>query len=193
MSNYTDRIFLDFYDCPHCFNYRDPDSVYAEFYADGACVGNHQHESYREAGCGVYSVIEGDKQFYRQNLDQCEFQTPTNNTAEVQAIRMTLTLAVDFAEGYPISISSDSKYALDSICRGYAKWDQGFNSNGKNAHWDLICEIRELMEYFPSVTFYKCQAHSENTCRGNYIADCLANEAIHNIDVQGYGNGDFIR
>ena len=25
-------MFLDFYDCPHCFNYRDSDSVYAEFY-----------------------------------------------------------------------------------------------------------------------------------------------------------------
>ena len=103
----------------------------------------------------MYSFIEGDERYYRQNLDQFNFQTPTNNTAEVQAIRMALTLAVDLAEGYPISIASDSNYALDSICRGYAQWDQGYNSNGKNAHWDLICEIRELMDNFSCVTFYR--------------------------------------
>jgi ribonuclease HI len=106
---------------------------------------------------------------------------------------MALTLATDLAQGYPISIASDSKYALDSICRGYAQWDQGYNSNGKNSHWDLICEIRELMDYFPCVTFYKCQAHSENTCYGNNAADSLAREAIQDHPDQGDDDGDFIR
>lgn len=130
----------------------------------------------------------------------------TNNTAEVQAIRMALILASNerlqfHAKNRYISISSDSEYALNAICRGYAEWPNGFTKAGnKNVHWNLICEIRRLMNRFSSVRFYKCNGHGSgrHSCEGNRAADSNAMSTTKLRPVahrgnQGYDGSDFIR
>jgi len=205
--NYQQKTVLQYFACPYCERYQCNDGTYAQYYTDGACSGNHQHYN-RDAGCGVHYTIEGKRFDFKQNLSHFNIREPvTSNTAEVQAVRTALILAsnerLEFhAKNRDISISSDSEYTLDAICRGYAEWHFGCNKSGKrNDHWHLICEIRQLMNRFSSVIFYKCNGHGSGrySCGGNRAADDLAVSTTKlrptgHHGGQGYAGGsDFIR
>lgn len=193
-SSYQDYRNLQFSDCYACNGYTNNNFDYI-YYTDGSCSGNHQTRTEnRRAGMGIYMIQNRQISHFRQNLDQCEIQHPvTNNTAEMQAVRLALEIASN-STNKTIAICTDSEYVLDAICRGYVDWRGGYTRNGKkNEHWALICQIRRAMDNFQQVQFFKCSSHRQYTCHGNKRADELAVEARDKRGHQGYINGNFIR
>lgn len=88
----------------------------------------------------------------------------TNNIAELEAIRAGLKAVKDKAK--PVRIYTDSSYAFGLLTQG---WKARKNP-------ELVAEIRDLMESFKDVRFYKVKGHSGDP--GNERADGLATAAI---------------
>ena len=184
MPIYKDKIVVPFRKCPECYHYDYKDGAATRYYTDGACSNNNSRVIRRSAGMGVFNIFRGEEYTFRQNLDECNFDEPvTNNTAELQAIKIALKFAKEDAQGKQIAIYSDSKYALDAICRGYAEWPSGYNSSGKSVHWPLINTIRQLMDNFEHVKFYKCTSHRRTSCYGIDRADELAVDGRRNRNL----------
>ena len=194
MPIYKNKITVPIRKCPECYDYYYKDGAVTRYYTDGACSNNNSRLVGRSAGMGVFNIYGGEEYTFRQNLNECNFDAPvTNNTAELQAIKIALKFAKEDAHRKQIAIYSDSTYALDAICRGYAEWPGGYNSAGRNVHWPLINTIRQLMDNFEHVKFYKCKAHSRNSCYGIDRADKLAVEGRRNKNLHENFQEIFIR
>merc|ERR1712223_38733 len=141
---------MQYYDCPKCNG--DWCEEYYQYCTDGCCIGNHHRdENDREAGMGIYwtengGTGDGRGYIYKQNLESCNIQDPfTNNTTELQAIRIVVKTVAE--RGEPISIHTDSEICLRWIC--------GHNYVNKPSHENLVEQIRRAIDdYYPEVTFY---------------------------------------
>jgi ribonuclease HI len=121
-------------------------------YTDGAVSGTPG-----PAGSGVV-FIQDSKIIYKISEP---IGVQTNNYAELMAIK----IALDTVKEYPnqrIILTSDSKYALGSICE---------NWNAKK-NISLIRKIKRLKNKFSKLTFKHCRGHSG--IFGNEQADICA-------------------
>lgn len=122
------------------------------FKVDGGCRNNGLDNAYGAAACCLMQPGgRGDYQYRTECLPN--HTEPTNQRAELLAIILALEWALDRYEqldGTPymmVSISSDSRYALDCLTNWKNTWiDNGWvNSRGDEvANRDLIEEALDL-------------------------------------------------
>ena len=143
-------------------------------YTDGAC-SNNGHEN-AMAGIGVFFGIDDPR-----NVSQRISGKQTNNTAELTAIEQVYSIVeADILSGIPISIVSDSEYAIRCVTTYGEKC--ALNQWKKVIpNMELVRRIYELYHGKSNVRFLHVDAHTGKTdvhSIGNDHADRLANMAI---------------
>ncbi len=137
-----------------------------DIYTDGACSGN--------PGAGGYGIVF----LYKQNRKELYkgYKLTTNNRMELKAIIVALKT---LKEPCIVNLYSDSKYALDSIQKGWVyKWQKNNwkrNKNEKALNSDLWQELLPLLEVH-KVNFIWVKGHDGNI--ENERCDELARNAI---------------
>ncbi|MDX2447451.1 MAG: ribonuclease H [Desulfobacterales bacterium] len=123
-------------------------------YTDGASSGNPG-----PSGIGVllrYGSHEKEISRY--------IGTATNNIAELEAIRVGLSLIRNPA--LPVRVYTDSSYALGLLAKGWKAL--------KNQ--ELVASIQKIVSEFEDISFVKVKGHSGDA--GNERVDGLATDAI---------------
>lgn len=123
-------------------------------FTDGASSGNPG-----PSGIGVLLRYNGNEKEISRNIGE-----GTNNIAELEAIRVALSLIKK--PELPVRIYSDSSYAIGLLTRNWKP--------KKNV--ELITSIKTLMKPFKNLTFVKVEGHSG--IEDNERADFLATSAI---------------
>lgn len=109
-------------------------------YTDGACSGNPG-----PGGTGVVVILrDGEVLEHSEAMVQT-----TNNRAELSAIKQALELLPDSAG--PVTIYTDSRYAVDVLTRGYKI----------KANRELVLEIRSILKEYKDLQILKVPGHAE--------------------------------
>ncbi|EMG48083.1 Ribonuclease H, putative [Candida maltosa Xu316] len=163
-------------------------------YVDGACRGNGRH--YARAGYGVYYGRDDcrNASVPLSDLDEDNDYPPTNQRAELYAIKHALQdIWDDICDGSACEkahIYSDSQYAINCIIEWGTMWEQNgwINSKGNTiSNDDVVKRINKLYDWITeeyedrgwgSLSLTHVRGHSGNY--GNEQADWLANEAVDN-------------
>lgn len=123
---------------------------HVDVYTDGACRGNPG-----KGGWGAVLVYKG----IEKELSGGERMT-TNNRMELSAVIAALSALREPCE---ITLTSDSKYVVDAVTKGWAKswkakgWKKADKSPALNS--DLWDKLLGLLEYH-SVTFVWVKGHA---------------------------------
>ena len=111
---------------------------HVDIYTDGACRGNPGH-----GGWGAILVFEGRE----KELSGGEALT-TNNRMELTAAISALSA---LKEPYDVTLTSDSKYLIDAIEKGWAEswkkrgWVKGDKTPALNSDlWDRLLSLLEI-------------------------------------------------
>lgn len=145
-------------------------------YTDGACSGNPG-----AGGWGAVIVYKGTE----KELSGGQAQT-TNNRMELTAVIMALRA---LKEPCSVTLTSDSKYVVDGVTRGWAKswrakgWRKGDGKPALNP--DLWGELLELLELH-SVEFVWVKGHAGHPY--NERCDRLAVGEYERLKQSGGGN-----
>ena len=147
-------------------------------YTDGSCKNNGSKEKVVRSGVGVHfrsnNPIHLDDVSIRFPLDN-----PTNNRAELYAIRIALQLCLDNGITQKVVIYTDSGYSLKCITEWYPQWSkQGDLKDKKNL--DILSGIHQLTRGV-DVIFRHIRSHTGLTDEhslGNERADHLANQCL---------------
>lgn len=146
------------------------------FYTDGAVKGNAG-----SASGGVYGGIG----VYSEQLDisiSKRYPNATNNKMELMAILVALQcikryLATMVDQDSTFTIFSDSNYSIQCCTLWYKIWNKKKNGWKDKKNVELIKEITEILEEYPSKISLKfCKGHAG--IPGNEMADQLANKAL---------------
>ena len=141
-----------------------------EIYTDGACRGNPG-----VGGWGVYNKTTGKKLYGHE-------KHTTNNKMELTAaINGILNLATcDVQHNDFVIIYTDSTYVKNGITTWIHNWKSrdwktAQNKPVQNKHlWVLLDKLTQ--QYSTNLSWQWVKAHA--ACKGNIIADALANQAI---------------
>ncbi len=123
---------------------------HVDIYTDGACRGNPG-----KGGWGAVLVYKG----VEKELSGGEPMT-TNNRMELSAVIAALSALREPCE---ITLTSDSKYVVDAVTKGWAKswkakgWKKADNSPALNS--DLWDKLLGLLDYH-TVTFVWVKGHA---------------------------------
>lgn len=133
-------------------------------YTDGS-------NSLKTGYCG-WAVIA----FWKDNVTKaCGWGKGSNAYSELYAIIYALR---KLPKQVPVTIVSDSEYAINSLTLHRAKWEKNgyINSYGLEVKFkDLIIEGHKLCDLFSDITFHHVKSHTGVT--GNELADRLAKSA----------------
>lgn len=125
-----------------------------KIWTDGACFGNPG-----PSGAGALLVFKGRERELRLFLGE-----GTNNTAELEAIRMALVALKD--RTIPVDLHTDSSYAIGVLTLGWRA----------KANREMIMEIRTLVRSFENLRILKVAGHAG--IEENERVDQLAKRAI---------------
>jgi len=164
MKNY--QLVADF----HKKDNNKLDTKYLRIYCDGACKDNPG-----KAGSGL-AIYDGDK---KQTLLYRDYNPKgTNNTAELNALYKSLTLA---SETEKAIIYSDSKYSIECITKWAYSWKKNnwTKKGGEIKNLEIIKLSHTIYEEIKDrVEIKYVKGHSG--VEGNELADRMANKAISN-------------
>lgn len=126
----------------------DPNTIYV--FTDGGCSKNGKADS--KAGYSVLFSIDEDSTLSEFNTTRLVVKEPTNNKAELSAIRYVFKIVlekIDLFKNKTIIICTDSMYSINCI----DKWSKGWvKNNWKNAkgedvkNQDVIKNILKLRD-----------------------------------------------
>ena len=165
-------------------------------FTDGSCICNGMPN----ASGGIGIVFPEDLGI--QNISQKILENPTNNKAELTAIKEALfnerilSLVMD---GAPIVIFTDSDYSIKSLTE-YAPIQQKNNwrnSKGeKISNYDLIRPLYDLLQRYKNISLIHVYAHTgkkDNLSLGNNLADKLAYSAASGIPVEELEEANLVK
>jgi ribonuclease HI len=95
-----------------------------QIWADGACLGNHQHGQERCAGIGVFFEANSGLPAVFGPIEG-NWNEATSNVAELQAAIMALILAMKYGRKN-VQLNTDSEYLKNCM----TKWIEGWKNNG---------------------------------------------------------------
>lgn len=162
-----------------------------KIYTDGSTRIENRRGAENEGGWGVV-VYENDKII---DAMCAQVKNTTNNECELLAILWAVNKYGTSDEWNAPTIYSDSTYAINSITRWAANWEQNGWINSKKepvANKLIIQGIRVLMSNGANVHFEKVKGHSD--VEGNVIADKLATgvlkpeELMNDLDCKDQKN-----
>lgn len=144
---------------------REPNTLY--IYTDGSA--GTDNNGIKRGGLGIY--------FGPGNLHNCGLpfidNNPTNNRAELMAIKKALEIARPMDTYDKVVIYSDNKYSRDCLCAWRTQWTQNNFRNNTIQNRDIIEDAWELLDRYPrNVEIIWLKGHAGN--RGNEAADLLA-------------------
>lgn len=131
-------------------------------YTDGSCVPNPG-----KGGWGCVYVQDGI-----ETLHNCGpgSGNDTNNQMELTAIYQGLICVID--KNIPVTVYSDSQYAINCLTVWYDSWVKKKFKGIKNA--ELIQVIKQQVNLFSNIKFVWVKGHNKD--RYNELADELANK-----------------
>lgn len=134
-------------------------------YTDGACSGN--------PGAGGYGIVLIYNDL-RKELSK-GYKLTTNNRMELLAVIVGLQA---LKEPCNVALYSDSKYVIDSICKGWVytwqknNWKRTKKDTALNVDlWEILLPLLEIH----NIEFFWVKGHSNNA--ENERCDCLARSA----------------
>jgi ribonuclease HI len=151
-----------------------------DVYCDGSATHNGGPNC--RAGYGVF-FGHGDK----RNTSKEIFDDPSNNRAELHAIKRTLEILQetdDISKYKVVTIHSDSEYSIKSLKVWMPNWKRnGWKTANKQPvkNVDLLKSIDAHLQRHSHVFFHHVRAHTNNTdphSLGNDQADLLAKSTI---------------
>lgn len=145
-------------------------------YTDGAC--SHNGSKFAKAGIGVH-FSPNNKEKYNDISKKLDIEKPTNNKAELIAIKEALKLCNTKNIKDKIIIFTDSDYSIKAISIWYPNWKNDNNINNKK-NINILKEIEPLYNKL-DVTFHHIRAHTglkDEHSIGNSNADRLAVECL---------------
>lgn len=147
-------------------------------YTDGACSFNGTPKA--KAGIGVHfsndNTIKIKDISKKLNIDK-----PTNNKAELYAIKEAINMCKINNIKNKIIIFTDSEYSIKCITSWYPMWKKNKDLNKKNI--DIISEIVNNKQNL-TIEFQYIKAHTnfdDINSLGNHKADSLAKMSINKI------------
>jgi len=137
-----------------------------EIFTDGACSGN--------PGKGGYGIILRSGEHHKEISGG--FQKTTNNRMELMAVIIALEALL---KPSTVKVTTDSKYVVDAITKGWINTWVKNNFNGKK-NKDLWLRYLEAAKIH-DVTFEWIKGHNSHT--ENEKCDKLATDAIRNTTL----------
>ena len=145
-------------------------------YTDGAC--SHNGSKFAKAGIGVH-FSSNNKLKIEDISSRLHIDKPTNNKAELTAIKEALELCDKNNVKEKIIIFTDSDYSIKAITLWYPNWVKKNDlENKKNT--DILKTIKPFYDKL-NVTFQHIRAHTglqDEHSLGNDRADRLAVESL---------------
>ena len=144
-------------------------------YTDGACTNNGK----KNAACSIGIHYSEKNDIKIKDVSRLlNVPKPTNNVAELTAIKEALLSIEEYNIESYIYIYTDSEYSLNTITKWFPKWTDKQKLKKKNI--PLIEEIYKLYDKYP-VFLYHIKAHTnkqDEHSLGNEQADKLATAAL---------------
>ncbi|MDR3157186.1 MAG: ribonuclease HI [Lactobacillales bacterium] len=153
-------------------------------YTDGGSrnTGNHKggHVNSTDRAAWAFLILHEEKRY----TGSAGVLGATNNQMELTAILEALRkIYRKKLANKKIILISDSKYALDSINKGWLagwaknNWRNSTKKEVKNR--DIWEAIYKALPYFPRITFEWTKGHADN--EGNNFVDSLLNQTMDNM------------
>lgn len=149
---------------------------YITVYTDGACSRNGMKGA--QCGIGIY-FSERNPVDIDDISEKLHVETPTNNVAELTAIKRAIDILIDKnLIYYTIKIYTDSQYSIDCVQKWYDMWIEKNNFNKRNI--ELIRDIYNKKKWIGFELIY-IKAHTnlyDEHSIGNSRADQLATNSL---------------
>jgi len=144
-------------------------------YTDGACSNNGKSNA--KCSIGIHFSDKNDIKI-KDTSKLLNVSVPTNNIAELTAVKEALLLVKKYNITSYIHIHTDSEYSINILTKWFPKWTDKEKSKKKNI--PLIEEIYQLYQETP-VYLHHIKAHTNKNDEhslGNDKADKLATNAL---------------
>lgn len=167
-------------------------------FTDGGCKSNGKKNA--KAAYSIFFTDEEDSPYLSLNKTRLVIKDPTNQKAELMAIRQlfsTIVKNIDLFKSYVIIVCTDSMYSINCI----EKWSKAWQKNNwKTAkgetvkNMEIIQEIlgfkQEILQNEIKITFQHVFSHTKKPSDekslkyklwyGNYIVDKNINDLLEN-------------
>ena len=154
----------------------NPDTII--IYTDGACKNNGSKSKYVSAGIGVH--FSQDNYIQMEDISKkLDIDSPTNNKAELIAIKEALELCNKNKINEKIIVFTDSDYSIKAITLWYPNWVKSGDTE-KKKNIDILRKIEPLYHKM-NIKFQHIRAHTglqDEHSIGNANADRLAVECL---------------